>query len=70
VIVAPDEDRDKVMTKASLPLYSDMNVKFFPYSAVDELYGLCQRRKLTNKAVNEEFLDCYMESVQPQIAHH
>ena len=66
VIVAPDEDRDKVMTKASIPLYSDLNVRFFPYSAVDELYALCQRRKLSNKAVNEEFLDCFMEPVLPQ----
>ncbi len=63
VIVAPDEDRDKVMAKASIPLYSDMNVSYFPYSAVDELYALCQRRKLSNKAVNEAFLDCFMESV-------
>jgi type II restriction enzyme len=68
VIVAPDEDREKVMTKASRPLYSDMNVRFFPYSAVDELYALCQRRKLTNKAVNEEFLDCFMETVPAAIS--
>jgi type II restriction enzyme len=67
VIVAPDEDRDKVITKASIPLYSDMKVSFFPYSAVDELYALCQKRKLSNKAVNEEFLDCFMEPVLPQI---
>jgi type II restriction enzyme len=70
VIVAPDEDRDKVMTKASIALYSDMNVSFFPYSAVDELYALCQKRKLSNKAVNEEFLDCFMERVLPQISMH
>ncbi len=65
VIAAPDEDRDKVMTKASIPLYADMKVKYFPYSAVDELYALCQRRKLNQAAVNEEFLDCYMEPVSP-----
>jgi type II restriction enzyme len=68
VIVAPDEDRDKVMTKASIPLYSDMMIRFFPYSAVDELYALCQRRKLSNKAVNEEFLDCFMEPVLQQVS--
>jgi len=67
VIVAPDEDRDKVISKASAPLYSDMKVSFFPYSAVDELYALCQKRKLSNKAVNEEFLDCFMEPVMAQI---
>ncbi len=61
VIVAPDEDRDKVMREASKPQFESLRAMFFPYSAVDELYALCQRRKLSNKAVNEEFLDCFME---------
>lgn len=62
VIVAPDEDRDKVMREATKPQFRELNTQYFPYSAVDELYALCQRRKLNNRAVNEEFLDCYMES--------
>jgi len=67
VIVAPDEDREKVITKANLPHFQELNAQFFPYSAVDELYALCQRRNLNNRAVNEEFLDCFMEPcVQPQ----
>lgn len=32
---------------------------FFPYSAIEELYALCQRRKI--RGVSKEFLDCYME---------
>lgn len=61
VIVAPDEDRGKVMKEANKPQFRDLQAMFFPYSAVDELYALCQKRKLTNKSVNEEFLDCFME---------
>lgn len=61
VIVAPDEDRSKVLKEANEPQFHDLKIMFFPYSAVDELYALCQKRRLTNKAVNEEFLDCFME---------
>lgn len=70
VIVAPDEDRNKVITEANKPQFKDLNTMFFPYSAVDELYALCQRRKLSNKAVNEEFLDCYMEPCLQSLTHH
>lgn len=61
VIVAPDDDRSKVLKEANEPQFRDLNVKFFPYSAVDELYALCQKRNLNKTAINEEFLDCYME---------
>lgn len=61
VIVAPDEDRDKVIKEANKPQFHDMNTRFFPYSAVEELYALCQKRKI--KGITEEFLDCYMEPV-------
>jgi hypothetical protein len=59
VIVAPDELREKVMQEANHAHFRDLDTKFFPYSAVEELYALCQRRKI--KGVSEEFLDCYME---------
>lgn len=61
VIVAPDEDRDKVIKEANKPQFHDLNTKYFTYSAVEELYALCQKRKL--KGVTEEFLDCFMEPV-------
>lgn len=61
VIVAPDEDRDKVIREASKPQFNSLDTRFFPYSAVEELYALCQRRKI--KGVTEEFLDCYMEPI-------
>jgi hypothetical protein len=59
VVVAPDEDREKVLKQANLAQFRDLDVKFFPYSAVEELYSLCDRRK--PKGVTDEFLDCFME---------
>ncbi len=59
VIVAADEDRNKVMQECNKPQFHSLNTKFFPYSAVEELYTLCQRRKL--RGVTDEFLDCFME---------
>jgi len=59
VIVAPDEDRDKVIREANKEQFKDLQTKFFPYSSVEELYSLCQRRKI--RGINEEFLDSFME---------
>jgi hypothetical protein len=61
VIVAPDEDRSKVIKEANKPQFHSLNTRFFSYSAVEELTALCQKRKL--RGVTEEFLDCYMEPV-------
>lgn len=60
VIVAPDELRDKVLREANRPQFQSLNAKYFPYSAVEELYYLCERRKI--RGVTEEFLDSFMES--------
>jgi len=59
VIVAPDEIRDKVYTEANKRQFLDLNLSFFPYSSVEELYSLCQKRKI--QGVTDEFLDCFME---------
>lgn len=61
VIVAADEDRQKVVTEINQPQFKSLNAKFFPYSAVEELWALCERRKI--QGVTDEFLDCYMETV-------
>jgi hypothetical protein len=58
-IVAPDEDRQKVLQEANREQFKPLNTKFFPYSAVEELYSLCERRK--PKGVTDAFLDCFME---------
>lgn len=59
VIVAPDEDREKVVRAANEPQFKDLKAQFMPYSSVEELYSLCSRRKI--KGVNDDFLDCFME---------
>jgi len=61
VIVASDDERHKVYREANSPQFRSLNARFFPYSAVEELYALCTRRKL--RGVTEEFLDCFMEPV-------
>lgn len=61
VIAAPDEDREHVVSEANKPMFKDLNVRYFPYSAIEELFVICNRRKL--RGVTEEFLDCYMEPV-------
>lgn len=58
-IVAPDDDRAKVMELANRDQFAAMRTKFFPYSAVEELYSLCERRK--PKGVTDAFLDAFME---------
>jgi hypothetical protein len=60
VIAAPDEDREKVLSAISIPHYESLQAKFFPYSAIEELYSLCQRRRING--VNDDFLDCFMET--------
>ncbi len=59
VIVAPDEDRDKVIREINRTQFQPLKARYFPYSSVEELYALCQRRKL--RGITEEFLDAYME---------
>lgn len=61
VIVAPDEDREHVVSEANKTIFRELDVRYFPYSAVEELFVICQRRKL--HGITEEFLDCYMEPV-------
>jgi type II restriction enzyme len=61
VIVAPDEDRDHVVSEANKSMFKELDTRYFPYSAVEELFVICQRRKL--RGLTEEFLDCYMEPV-------
>jgi len=61
VIVADDTDRGNVTEKANLERFRHLNARYFPYSAVEELYILCQRRKI--RGVTQEFLDAYMEQI-------
>ncbi len=59
VIVAPDDDREKVIDEANRPQFLCLDARYFSYSAVEELYYICTHRNL--HGVTQEFLDCYME---------
>lgn len=61
VIAAPDEEREKVAQEANKDIFKPLNARFLPYSAVEELYSLCQRRNIRGESVNEAFLDAFME---------
>lgn len=61
VIVAPDDDRSHVIKEANKESFKPLHALYFPYSAVEELYYLCEKRKLNRQSVTEEFLDCFME---------
>lgn len=63
VIAAADDDRDKVIREANKEQFRPLRAQLFPYSAIEELYTLCQKRKI--KGVGDEFLDCFMESCLP-----
>jgi hypothetical protein len=61
VIAADISERDRVIQFANEERFRELDVKFFPYNAIEELYSLCKRRNL--KGVTEEFLDSFMEPV-------
>ena len=61
VLAAPDEHRESVVQEANKDIFKPLNAKFFPYSAVEELFSLCERRNIPRGSVNEPFLDAYME---------
>jgi type II restriction enzyme len=58
-VVAPDEDRQKVIDQANREQFRELDTRFFPYSAVEELYSLCDRRQ--PQGITDQFLDCFME---------
>jgi len=68
VVAAPDEARDKVIHEANKPMFQPLKAWFLPYSAIEELYSLCQRRHLTQRSVNGEFLESFMESCLEAVA--
>lgn len=61
VIVAPDNEREKVVAEANRPQFISLDARYFAYSSVEELYYICTHRNL--HGVTQEFLDCYMEKV-------
>ena len=61
VIVAPDDDRQRVVDEINRPQFASLEARYFPYSSVEELYYFCSHRGI--KGVTQEFLDSFMEEV-------
>lgn len=61
IIVAPDEDREKVVREINKPEFADLHAYYLPYSAVSELLGLCQERTL--RGVTEAFIETFLDDV-------
>lgn len=62
IIVARDEEREKVIDIARKPMYQSLDVKYLPYSAVEELYWICTNRNIGG-TVKDSFIDCFMETI-------
>jgi type II restriction enzyme len=62
IIVADDNQRTDVMNKANEEYVLGLHPYYFPYSAVEELYSLCQRRNI--KGINNDFLESFLEPCQ------
>jgi type II restriction enzyme len=60
IVAAPDEERERVLRECSKPQFRDLNPAFLPYSGVEELHGLVQRRRLRG-AVTDEFIEAFVE---------
>lgn len=63
VIVAPDSDREDVLTKAKKEQFQDLNTLYFPYSQVEELYSFTSRHIGSIKGIKKDFLLTFMENV-------
>ncbi len=59
VVVASDTEREKLIREANKPQFLDLDVRFFPYSAVEELYYLCTKRNI--QGIDQNFIDSFME---------
>ena len=64
-IVAPDDKREDVFKKANATQFRSLDVKYFSYSAVEELFSLCHRGRVSRDAVTESFLNGFMEPTLP-----
>lgn len=61
VIVAPDEDREDVLTKVSKEQFEDLEAMFFPYSQVEELYSFVSKHTGHIRGIKKDFLLTFME---------
>jgi type II restriction enzyme len=61
IMAAPDEDRSHLISVSSKAFNRSLNIKYFPYTSVEELFSLCRRRN--PKGISGEFLDSFIENI-------
>lgn len=61
VVVAPDDERQRVTKIVNDSQFADLNAGFFPYSHVEELLSLARKHKLVG--VTRDFVYSFIESV-------
>jgi len=61
VVVAPDEDRRRVMERARQAQFRELAPLYLPYSGVEELYALTRKRHGSIRGVDKSFLFNFME---------
>ncbi len=61
VVVAPDSDREDVMTKIAKEQFEDLDALYFPYSQVEELYSFFTRHPGRVQGIKKDFLLTFME---------
>jgi type II restriction enzyme len=61
-IIAPNDQRDKVVREANSPVFRKLGASYMPYSTVRELYGLIQKYPLSN-VVDYRFIGAFFENV-------
>ena len=54
-------EQSHVIAEANKTIFKKLNIRYFPYSAAEELFVICQHRNL--RGITEEFLDYYMEPI-------
>jgi len=61
-IVSPIKFRNKVVTEANNRAFRSLDVKYMPYSTVNELYGFINKFNLT-KSLQHDLVDSFLEKV-------
>lgn len=64
VIAAEEGLRELAIREANRAQFRDLDARFISYSAVEELFSLCERRKI--RGVTDEFFDAFMERLVQQ----
>jgi type II restriction enzyme len=67
-IAAPDEARDEVVRKAADPQFCDLHPYYLPYSAIEELFDLSNRRVLPTGPCGDKLIEAFIEELAQPVS--